>query len=165
MNVPGVSARSVDDPEGRSWRVGRTWLPRPKPKLKLGEPPQFVVDLADRVGSSVLSRCAWGTPELDPEGYLLAIAGFALLMLIVLVILPLVIFGVELMILVAVVGGVGLGSVFLGRPWTVFASPPGTGEEALLWRVRGWKESRKAIDEISEAIASGEQPAGATLQT
>jgi hypothetical protein len=44
-----------------------------------------------------------------------------------------------------------------GEPWTIEARLDASKEELLTWRVVGWSESRRAIEETVEALAQGHE--------
>ena len=124
----------VVDPEGRTWRVTRRWLPwRPRPR-SLG--PSLSLDVVD-----------------GPLGFVLAL-------LFGLVILPLVSFvvlsGGELVILVALLPGVSLARMLFGKRWWVEARlgyRPYWEAEAGDWRASG-----ERIRAVAEAIGRGDPP-------
>lgn len=137
--------RQVKDPDGTSWSVGRIWFG--KRQLKL--------DWADRFGGTLDSvPDGFGNifDGLDFEGGLIALA---LLIAFVLIIIPVLLFGVEL-IIVGCLLGIGLvGRSLFGKPWTVVALESGSRRPAAEWRVRGWAPSRALIHHICVEIEAG----------
>ena len=43
----------------------------------------------------------------------------------------------------------------LGAPWTIEAKLDAIRKERLTWRVRGWSESKRALDEAATALSHG----------
>ncbi|GAA1538873.1 hypothetical protein [Nocardioides humi] len=124
----------VRDPEGKTWRVTRRWLPwRPRPR---SWGPQFLLEAAD------------------------GITGFLLALVIGLVVLPVATFvllsGGELVILLVVLPFVVAGRVIFGRTWWVEARlgfRPYWEEESGDWRTSGQR-----IRQVAEAIERGDPP-------
>ena len=78
----------------------------------------------------------------------------------VLVLIPLLFFGVELIVLGAVLAAGVIGRVLLRQPWVIEArsSDPLTSGRELEWRVIGWRKSRKLIDQVAADLAAGREP-------
>jgi hypothetical protein len=74
------------------------------------------------------------------------------------VLIPLIFFGVELIIVGFVVAAGILGRGLLGRPWVVEAVMREEPRRVLGWRVVGLKRSARVIDEVVIALESGLQP-------
>lgn len=71
------------------------------------------------------------------------------------VLVPLILFGVELMIVaIVVVGGVVARSA-LGRPWIVLAIPKTDPAKALAWEVKGWRRSEELIERVAAELSAG----------
>jgi hypothetical protein len=143
----GVGGSVVQTPSGEEWRVGRLWLNRELPhwrKVRLGD----------------VSRDTWWS---IPDGGSLEDIGLALVVLVgalvvAVIVIPLLLFGVELILLgIAVALGI-LGRALLGRPWVVRATPRGDPASALTWKVVGLKRSARVIEEVAAALASGLSP-------
>ena len=83
----------------------------------------------------------------------------------VLILIPLLFFGVELIILGALLAAGVLGRVLLGQPWVIEArsSDPLTSGRQLEWRVTGWRKSHKLIDHVASDLAAGREPPLSTL--
>ena len=91
----------------------------------------------------------------DLEAIMLAII---MITLIVFVVVPLLLFGIELIILGLVVAAGIIGRVLLRRPWLIRASSLGPPRQEMAWKVSGWRRSTDAIDEIASAFAAGIEP-------
>jgi hypothetical protein len=44
-----------------------------------------------------------------------------------------------------------------GEPWTIEAQLDAVVRRRLSWRVRGWGDSKRALDEIAAALSQGQQ--------
>jgi hypothetical protein len=82
---------------------------------------------------------------LDLESGLVLLA---LVAAVALVVLPLVFFGVELIILGCLLAVGVLGRSLFGKPWTVAATRGREEVPAALWRVKGWRASGELISQI-----------------
>jgi hypothetical protein len=82
----------------------------------------------------------------------------------VLIVIPLLFFGVELIILGVLLAGGVVSRVFLRQPWVIEAtsSDPLTSGRQLEWRVVGWRKSRKLIDQVASDLAAGREPPAST---
>ena len=122
-------------PDRRAWKVRRTlgW-PRWRGRSIEG------LDGFDLVG--------FGSDIDSLQALVLAIALVVLLAIFILVFLPLLLFLAELAVLVPAV-------LLVFRPWRVIASTPGPPPERLEWRVRGWRGSRAAVDEVARELGHG----------
>lgn len=147
-------ARTVRGPDGRTWRVRRRWVSHRvrwrgrRPRRDDGDWLDLPVDL-----------------PLDDEfgclgGIAIAVAVVGLIVLSVFFVFPAVIFAIEVLILVLLVGGGVVARFVLRRPWTIEAGPvtpsPATGHRS--WQVVGWKASGQLLDRISQDITSGVDP-------
>jgi uncharacterized oligopeptide transporter (OPT) family protein len=127
----------VMDPQGRTVRVGRRWLPWRRRVRALGN------DEAGGIGDG----------GDHPLSLAMALVGLVLLVPFVLAMLLLV---GEILVLLLLLPMVVLVRVLLRRPWTVEATCKGH----LLWqeRVRGWTEAEMRILEIAAVYERGEGP-------
>jgi hypothetical protein len=143
----GSGSRTVTDPAGTHWRVRRVWLTRNTPRLR-------------RVKGADLSS-AGGLPLPDisaADQAEVVLAAIVALVLIVFVVIPLLLFGLELLIVGLVLTVGALGHLLLGRPWVIqtwTADPNGARYE---WQIAGWRRSGAAIDQIASALVAGENP-------
>jgi hypothetical protein len=148
-SVPGPVAsrvmlrRKVTSPDGRTWTLGRRWLPA---RRRLAR-----VDIGD-IG---LPDVSGGLDDLGIVGTIIA----AILLVIAVVVIALVLFNVLaiaiefLIVLVALVAGV-VGRLVFRRPWTVFAR---SGATVHYRPVVGWRASRRALDEMAARLSSGSE--------
>jgi hypothetical protein len=74
-----------------------------------------------------------------------------------LIVLPVVIFVLEAALAVVAV------SLVL-RPWEVEATTADTPAEQRVWRVRGWRRSKQAVDEVARELSLGEAAAPADAE-
>jgi hypothetical protein len=143
-----IRSRRVVSPSGTEWRVGRVWLARPAPRVR-------------RVWKRDAGDVGWDWVPFDLGDWadleaviLIAIA----LVLVVFVIVPLLLFGVELIVVGGALAASIIGRLLFGRPWIVRAESLGGTREVLSWRVSGWRGSERAMDEIAQALAAGSNP-------
>jgi hypothetical protein len=138
--------RTVTGPDGRRWKLGRTWFPRFR-RIKKADVTDFGPDLP-------------GFDGLDDLGIVGAIFA-AILAVIVAVFLALLLFNVialaiELAIfLVLLIAGV-IARVLFRKPWRVFAATQGA---YAYGEVTGWRASREWLRDAETRIASGLNPA------
>jgi hypothetical protein len=86
---------------------------------------------------------------------LLVLAGAVVVAVIV---IPLLLFGIELILLGFIVAAAIVGRGLLGRPWIVQARCVGEADRGLSWSVNGWRRSGRVIDEVAGALAAGVDP-------
>ena len=122
-------------------------------------------------------RPRWRSPDadtLDPLGALftvgdfsltgfllaiaLAVAVAVLLAIVIFLLLPLALLVVEALVIAA-------GVYLLGRPWRIEAVTEGPPPETLVWSVRGWRRSRRAVAEVVRELELGvmAEPANADV--
>jgi hypothetical protein len=140
----------VESPDGVTWRIGRLWVSRSLPRWRK-------VNLGDAAAEG-----AWSIPVPDVG----SVDDLAAVVLIVIgavvfavILAPLLLFGIELIIVGLLIAAGILGSSLLGRPWVVRATPAGGRDRALAWRVRGLRRSARVIDEVAASLVSGFPPA------
>jgi hypothetical protein len=126
----GVSVRA---PDGREWAIRRRWLRRPKWR-------DF------DAWSNAPYEQAFVIDELP--GLLIALVGLLLLGLVIAFLLPLIVFVVEAVLLAA-------AAYILGRTWVIEAETNGPPAERRAWHVRGWRRSRRAVDEVVRELRAG----------
>jgi hypothetical protein len=144
-----VRNRVVEAPDGVQWRVGRLWVGRPMPRWR-----------KVHVGEGA-SEAAWSIPipdvgSVDDLAAVLVILVGALAFAVVLI--PLLLFGIELIILGVLVAAGILGRGLLGRPWVVRATPASGHGRALAWKVTGLRRSARVIDEVAASLSNGIPP-------
>jgi hypothetical protein len=138
--------RKVTGPDGRRWKLGRTWFPRFK-RIGKADVTDFGPDLPGFDGLD----------DLGIVGFIIA----AVLAVIVAIFLALLLFNVialaiELVIfLVLLVAGI-IGRVLFRKPWGVFAK---TRDATAYAEVVGWRASREWLRDAETRIASGLEPA------
>jgi hypothetical protein len=148
--------REAVAPDGRRWRVARRWTRRRIRWRRLRQRREDegrwweVLDVLD----------VFGLVEVHPV--LAAVAAVVLLAVLLglatLFLVPLLLALVDAVVLVALVAAGGLARTLLGRPWEVEARSDGPPEEALVWRVRGWAESGRAVEQVAHRLEAGTHP-------
>ena len=88
-------------------------------------------------------------------GLIAMVVGVILIAVFVLLIWPVLAIGLELALVILLVGSGIFGRIFLRRPWTVEALRSGVDEPAQTWNVVGWQRSREVVDEAKAAIRQG----------
>jgi len=139
INRQGV----VTSPSGVQWRVGRKWLSVSLPwRQTRGLPFR-----SRRAVASLGWRIDWQfTAALVP------IAAVAI------VLVPALLFGVELILAgLLVVAGAG-ARVVLRRPWLIQATTEDPTYRSVRWRAASFRESRQMIREVRSRIAAGWEP-------
>jgi hypothetical protein len=143
-----TTRRRVTTPDGTTWTVGRSWVGKRRLKTWAWR----------REGTA--DGMLWNFPGtifdgVDLEGGVVVLIG---VVVIALVLVPLILFGIELLILGCILAiGVVSRSIF-GKPWTVTAAPAKGNEDTAVWRVRGWRKSAELIDLICTNLRSGDGP-------
>ncbi len=135
-------------PDGVEWRVGRSWQTRRFGwawKRRGNIPAEAVATVGQGLGSVDLG-----------EGVLVVVAALAA----VLVLIPLLFFGVELIVLGVLLAAALVSRVVLRRPWLIEArsSDPLSPGRRLEWRVGGWRKSGKLIDRVVSDLGAGREP-------
>jgi hypothetical protein len=139
-----MAARRVVDPSGRTWRVRRRWVPH---TVRWRGPVDLdAAALVPDPGDLTLVDDLGCLPGLG-----VAVAGVAVVLLAVFLVLPALVFALELVVVVLVVALAALARVVFRRPWTVEARVEGTNE-GRQWRVAGWRASGDLVDTVAERI-------------
>ena len=140
--------RRVKDPDGTEWTIGRVWFGR---RTRPDWRSKYNVGDAVGAGSDGLLNAFDGTSF--EGGLILVAAGIAA----VLILIPVLLFGLEL-IAVGFLLGIGLVSrSIFGKPWTVTALRSGARAPEAEWRVRGWGASRNLIRHLCLEVEAGRQ--------
>jgi len=107
------------------------------------------------VGQSLDSLGGVGLPDFG-EGLLAVAAVVALLLILV----PVLFFGVELIILGALLAAGVFARTLLRQPWVIEARSidPLTSGRALEWSVRGWRRSGRLIAQVASDLEAGREP-------
>lgn len=135
MRAPG--SRGATAPDGTDWTVGRVWFGERELKSR-----KWRRDIGSALSDGGVLDVFDG---LDLESALVVLAATAA---IVLIVVPVLLFGVELIIVGCVLAvGVVSRSLF-GKPWTIAATREQASTPAALWRVRGWRASGELINQI-----------------
>jgi len=84
-----------------------------------------------------------------------------------LIVIPLLFFGIELIILGALLAAGAIGRVMFRQPWVIEArsNDPLTHGRRLEWDVVGWRKSRALIETVSSDLAAGREPPPGTLRS
>ena len=95
------------------------------------------------------------------EGGLVVVAVLAA----ILIVIPLLFFGIELVVLGVLLAAGGIGRILFRQPWVIVArsNDPLTPGRRLEWRVIGWSKSRGLIEKVISDLAAGRQPPQSTL--
>jgi hypothetical protein len=136
---------TVTAPDGRVWQVARHWPRRlrwrkldtdlsPADALNFGD----VGDLGDGVGGII-------------GAILVTVALVVFAAALVIIVLPLFLLLGEAVIVV-------LGVYVVSRRWVVEATTDGPPPDRFAYRVRGWRRSRKAVQEVADALRQGRDP-------
>lgn len=139
----------VVTPDGVEWRAGRRWLTH-----RSGRSWRRPRDLAAESLSSV------GLPDLpnadSAEGLLLITLAAILMLLLV----PILFFGVELLVLGSLLAVGLLGRVVFRQPWIIEARSSGAlgAERRVEWHVRGWRKSHRLIARVVSDLTDGREP-------
>jgi hypothetical protein len=144
--------RSIVAPDGVEWRVGRRWSRR-----SFGWPWKRRGAAAD-----ALSGLGQGIGGVDfQEGGLLVVAVLAA----VLIVIPLLFFGIELIILGALLAAGVIGRILFRQPWVIEArsNDPLTPGRRLEWHIIGWGKSQGLIEKVVSDLAAGREPPQGTL--
>lgn len=138
-------------PDGVEWRVSRRWVTR-RPKLARPRPGELGAETLNNLGSALPD-----VGSLDLGGWLLVVAG---LVVFVLVVVPIVFFGIELVILGALLSVGVIARTVLRQPWVIEAkaADPLTPGRQLEWRVRGWRKSGELIARVASDLSAGREP-------
>lgn len=94
----------------------------------------------------------------SPAAMLVTVVGAVV---VAVILIPLLLFGIELIILGLAIALAILGRALLGRPWIVVARRATDTTPTYSWRVSGWRRSRQTIDEVASSLGAGVDPAPA----
>lgn len=150
-----LGAQAVQAPTGQEWHVGRRWITRRLPQWRK-------IPLDGNGRGKDAAEAVFGFPNFgdleDLGAILLVIAALAVFALIL---IPLLLFGIELIGLGLLIAAGIAGRTLLGRPWVVMATSTSDAASVMSWRVVGWRRSARLIDEVASALATGLDPAPA----
>jgi hypothetical protein len=154
---PTLGQRRVVDPSGASWRVGRAWVSRRAGRVKGRQAKAWADGAWDEAKWELpnwISFPDFGSVD-SLEGAI--VAGVALIV-IVFVLIPIFLFGVELIVVGSAIAAGLVGRFLLGRPWVVTAKQLDGPHQVLAWEVSGWRRSRSVVSGVAEALAAGSEP-------
>jgi hypothetical protein len=155
---PGIASyralvREVVGPDGRSWRVARRWTRRRVRWRRTREQRD-----GDRHWWDVFDVLdVFDLADVHPA---LAVVGLVVVLVIVLglgvvFVVPFLLALVDVLVIAAVLV-VGAGArTLLGRPWEIEARTDGPPADERTWRVRGWRESDRGIEQVARGIERG----------
>jgi hypothetical protein len=143
--------RIVSSPDGDRWLVKRRWSNRPLPDVRR----RWGKKNRDRAASAGLETAFWG---LD-SSIVATVVAAVVVALAVFVFLPLIGIAFELILLFLLISSGILGRVFLRRPWIVEATNLDHPERSTTFRVKGWRRSGQAIEELARTIPATGLPA------
>lgn len=138
-------------PDGVEWRVGRRWLTR---SPSLDRPPR------GEIAAESVRNLGPGWPDIsnvDLGEELLVVAAVVAFLLIL---VPVLFFGIELIILGVLLAGGVIARTVLRQPWVIEArsTDPLTSGRRLEWRVRGWRKSGRLIAQVASDLSAGREP-------
>jgi hypothetical protein len=146
--------RRIVAPDGVEWQVRRRWSTR-----------RFGWTWKRRsVAADAISGLGNGIGSVDfQDGGLVVVAVLAA----VLIAIPLLFFGIELIILGALLAAGAIGRVLFRQPWVIEArsNDPLAPERRLEWHVIGWRKSQGLIDSVISDLAAGREPPPGTLSS
>jgi|GEM_PF-1266514 len=142
----------ITSPDGDRWQVRRRWLDRPVPKIRKSLRTTND-ELALEGGLEALSA---GVGDSIP----LAIGVSIAVALLIFFLLPLVGIALEIALLLMLLSSGIVGRVLLRRPWTIEAVNLDHPQRSAAFAVKGWKQSGRAIDELSKTIPVSGLPSG-----
>jgi hypothetical protein len=142
-----LSRRRVQQPDGTEWTVGRRWSGRQWPRLRRwwrGKRGDGWLDAPFDIG---------GLDDL--AGAAIVFIGLVLAVVFVLFVVPLLVLAVEVVVAVLLIGVGVLGRILFRRPWVIEAHARRGVKPSRAWRVVGWRESARVIEEVGAELAAG----------
>lgn len=141
--IGAVGPLRVRDVRGEEWLVRRRWLAR---RIRL---PRWRGPLVENWDVGYLLPV-----DSDIGGWLV---GLAVVVLAVLVVIPAVLFGIELLAVGIAIAASVLARAIWGRRWVIEAQNQRT-YELHQREVKGWRQSTRVMAEIAAAIEAGASP-------
>jgi hypothetical protein len=123
------------------WRVRRRWFRR----LRRDDSPGSDGGDDDDSGGSFFDFLP--ADSAIAESFLVGVVAL-LVVVLILLFLSLAFLVLEAIVLAA-------AAFLLGRPWTIEAETEGPPSRRLVWRVRGWHASRRAVEEVAAQLRGG----------
>ncbi len=157
----------VEAPDGRTWRVGRRWVPwevrwralRNRDREGQQADGGSGGDGGAGEGGAGEGGGGWGFSPLDIAdelGAVLAVIGLVVLgILAIVTVLPLIILLAELVVVLLILGPLLFARIVLRRPWTVAARTHGPPAQRVERQAVGWRASGRTEGELAEAVRSG----------
>lgn len=138
-------------PDGVEWRVGRRWLTR---RPRSGRPRR------GRIAAESLNTLGPGWPDFGNVDLGEALLVIAAVVAFLLILLPVLFFGIELIILGALLAAGVIARTVLRQPWVIEATSTDslTPGRQLEWSVRGWRNSGKVIAQVASDLSAGREP-------
>ena len=149
--MKALGTHAVLAADGSKWSVGRIWFGERKLKSW-----QWRMSIGSRLtdGDIGVSEIFDG---LDVESGLVVVA---VALAVVLILLPVLLFGAELIIIGLLLAAGVISRSLFGKPWTVAATRDGAAVPSALWRVKGSRASHRLIAQVcADLSARGELPA------
>jgi hypothetical protein len=143
-----IGSQRISSPDGSVWQVGRRWATYPFPRPRRWRP-----NATDLFSSNPVPDLG----GLDLESVLIVIGA---LLVIVLIVIPLFIFGIELIAVAWVCAASVVARLVLRRPWIIEARAVDGAASGRVVEVEavGWRASRAATNELAADIAAGRPP-------
>jgi hypothetical protein len=165
-----IGGRRITAPDGTAWRVGRRWLPERKRLRRRRDRSPDILDAGGSDGSN-------GGDASGPDGggsggngsgfdidlpgaddaiaiLLIVLAVIAVVFLLTTVVIPILVVGIELLLVIALFVAGLAGRLLFRRPWTIRARS--ADGRQLTWRAAGFRRSGRVRDEIAGALAQGQ---------
>ena len=138
-------------PDGVEWRVRRRWLTS-SPKLPRPRRGEIAAESLNHLGASLPD---FGNGDLG-QGLLVA----ALVVACLVILIPVLFFGIELIILGVLLATGVVARTVLRQPWLVEADSIDSLSSGrhLEWRVRGWQKSTRLIAQVASDLSAGREP-------
>ncbi len=151
-----IKRRSATEPSGTTWTVGVRWIPRGPKWIGWGFRRKRAKEAKTKGRSKGLLDGMDLLDAIDEPGVIAAIAVIALIVVLGwFIVVPLTILVLDI-IFVLLVAALGVAfRVLFRRPWTVEATSP---EGRLEWPVVGFLASRRAVDQVVQALELGQTP-------
>jgi hypothetical protein len=143
-----MNSREVTSPDGMRWSVTRRWFAG----RRLHSWKWRLEQVSDAPGSGSAN---W-FDAFQGDDLWSALLTIGAIVVLALVVVPILLFGIEL-VSVGVLIAAGLsGQMLLGKPWTIEARAVGDGAAASrLWRIAGWRDSHRFIAHVRDELAAG----------
>jgi hypothetical protein len=145
--------REVVAPDGRIWQVSRRWTRRRVRWRRVRQEREG----SGRWWEALDALDVLHLADLHPA---LAVVGVVAVVLVAAVVgalfvVPLLLAVVDVLVIAAVLVVGGLVRTLLGRPWEVEARTGGPPAEERTWRVRGWRDSDRAVEQVARGLGAG----------